>query len=235
MQVCPFGLEEASLDYQLLRWERGSQSDAEVDSGPLPITGILTVARHEAIDFKRTLIARAGARCVLMDIDGLALLNAAHALRPGQDTETSASDPVAVLHVGHAISTLAIGAPHSAPFVRDIPYAAQAMAEEMADNQGPFLQPSKAELQQVCRAMADQVNETLRYYAAQQSGPTPRALWISGGFATVPGFAEELNRVLARATVRPWNPLEQLDYADEELPAPGSAFAVAIGLAMRVL
>jgi Tfp pilus assembly PilM family ATPase len=182
-------------------------------------------------------------------VDGLALLNAVYALRPGQEPDEPITDPVAVLHVGHTTTTLAIGAPGVAPFVRDIPYAGQAVMAGIADHleikpqevlqhlrtEGVLPDEGLVALHQACQEMAEHVRETLRYHAAQQAGPGPASVWLSGGFASVPGFAEQLDRALNRVTIRVWDPLKQLGGPIEGQTAPGPAFAVAVGLAMRVL
>ena len=260
MQVCPFGLDQATVDYQLLDLDKApkekQKKGTKKNSAPANVMGILSVAQNKAVQFKRSLAARAGARCRLMDIDGLALLNAVQRL--GSDNEpdrTTADRTIAVLHVGHSCTTVAIGAPGVAPFVRDLAFAGQAIIESMAEqtelsrqkvtqalqvaqglsSKNEMSDTFRVPLQKACKQMVGHVKETLRYYATQKFGPAPSSVLVSGGFAAVPGFVDNLDKGLNGVHVRLWDPLDQLEISTPLQTAPGSAFAVAVGLALRVL
>lgn len=62
-QVCPFNVHDGPVDYQL------------IPNGADSVTGILVAATNKLIKSKVQLAKNASLDCVLMDIDGLALLN----------------------------------------------------------------------------------------------------------------------------------------------------------------
>ena len=83
-QVCPFNADQASVDFQLI-----SEIEAE------KTTGFLVAATNTLVTNKIQLAKDAGLKCVLMDIDGLALLNCFYGL--SSDNDKSAA---AILNVG---------------------------------------------------------------------------------------------------------------------------------------
>jgi type IV pilus assembly protein PilM len=89
--VCPFNPEQAVVDYQL------------IPNGNDKTRGILVAATNTLIKGKRHLAQKAGLKCVLMDVDGLALLNCFNNLFNGDEKSTTA-----ILNVGGSFTTLAI-------------------------------------------------------------------------------------------------------------------------------
>ena len=87
--------------------------------------------------------------------------------------------------------------------------------------------------------LAQSIHETLRYYVAQQAVHSLDTIWISGGFALTPGFVGCLGGELREYRLRLWNPMELLkcrqQHKRQSMLDQGPAYAVAVGLAMRVL
>jgi type IV pilus assembly protein PilM len=109
-QVCPFNIEEGAVDYQLM----GNGDDS--------VRGVLVAATRKVIKAKTRVAGGADLECVLVDVDGLALLNCfaqveCEAERPAEGRRTTA-----ILNVGSTYTTLAIGGSDGLPFVRDIVY-----------------------------------------------------------------------------------------------------------------
>ena len=239
-QVCPFNVDDVTVDYQLI----GNDKDN--------VRGILVAAMNKLINKKMELVKGASVDCALMDVDGLALLNCL------SECETdSAEQTIAILNIGHSYTTLIIMSGHEGaalPFIRDVAYAgkdvvkgiakenniSEASAKEILfGGESPTEQPIAIEesLKKACQKLIVDVTETLRFYTAQGKSSFVEKVFVCGGFATVKGLVDLLDRQLPTKIVL-WNPFEKLgcegDRSCEEiLQEDGPAMAVAAGLAMR--
>ncbi len=238
-QVCPFNADDATVDYQLL--ERGKED----------VRGILVAATNELINNKAKLAKKASVDCVLMDVDGLALLNCL------SECEDIAEQTTAVLNIGCSYTTLAIlgGRDVSAmPFIRNVSYAGndifraiaaennmseEAVREILFGDKEMEERPNAFEesFEKACDKLIVDVTESLRYYAAQDKSSFVEKIFVCGGFAMIEGLVDLLGRHLPSKVVL-WNPLEKLlcvanKSCKQILHENGPAMAVAAGLAMR--
>lgn len=236
-QVCPFNIDDGAVDYQLM------------PDGNNSITGVLVAATNAIIKSKRQLVKNASLDTVLMDVDGLALLNCFNECekpKPGRTTT--------ILNVGSSFTNLAIVGDNSLPFIRDLPYAGNNIIKDIADeNKVPIEtisrilsgseSPNKTELEldksleRACRKLIVDINETLRFYTAQGKSAVIDKIHVSGGFALVKGFLELLENHLPAKVVL-WNPFEKIrcqvgQNCRDILQKNGPEMAVAAGLAMR--
>jgi len=251
-QVCPFNVDDASVDYQLI-------SDGEDN-----VSGVLVAATNKLINRKSQLAKDATLNNVLMDVDGLALLNCFNNCSsfgklqnggsPSEREQSEAGRPVAILNVGSSFTNLAIMGDNSLPFIRDMAYAGDDIVKQIAtennvstetvgkilsgrENSGqPQLELGDS-LVEACQKLIVDVTETLRYYAAQEKSAVVKKVFVCGGFALVKGFVELLdNQLPAKAVL--WNPFDKMccdasQPCEEILRKSGPAMAVAAGLAMR--
>lgn len=238
-QVCPFPAEDSAIDYQLL------------PNGGANAKGVLVAAMHSLIADRRHIAREARLRCVLMDVDGLALLNCFERLKK-DDEGAEGDESVAILNVGNSHTTLAIMDNDGRPFIRDIAHAGDDIVKQIiaergacADTIRDILSGGSAavelgldeSLARACQKLVGDVNETLRYYAAQGKSANIDRLHVCGGFALTGGFIELLNRHISAECVL-WNPFDQMQcnpgrrYKDV-FAKQGPALAVAAGLAMR--
>jgi type IV pilus assembly protein PilM len=115
-QVCPFNIDDGKVDYQL------------VPDGDDSVSGILVAATNELIERKRQLAEEASLNCVMMDVDGLALLNCLEEYERNKAGQTA----TAILNVGSTYTNLAIMSDNDLPFARDIAYAGNDIIKEIA-------------------------------------------------------------------------------------------------------
>jgi type IV pilus assembly protein PilM len=234
-QVCPFNAEQAAIDYQL------------VPNGNDKTQGVLVAATNMLMTNKLQRVKEAGLKCVLMDIDGLALLNCLNGLVDEQERVGTA-----VLNVGASCTTLAIMGEGGWPFIRDMNFAGDEILRQMTAgndmtqtmfrailfDDGPDSQAEVGDnLEKACSELIADVSETLRFYAAQKKSTHVKKIFVCGGFARARGFVELLGRRLGM-DVRLWNPLESMqcgasDKSKNMYTTAGPAMAVAAGLAMR--
>ncbi len=235
-QVCPFNIDDSAVDYQLVPDSKNNTC------------GILVAATKRLIEKKRQLAREASLDCVLMDVDGLALLNCFNEYEKPEAGRTTA-----ILNVGNSSTALVIMGDNSLPFIRDMNYAGGTIIKEVAAEKGVSIEavrkallgiesPSGHEielgdsLEKACQKLIVDVAETLRYYAAQEKSGIIEKIYVCG-FAPVKGFVDLLNRRFPAKTVL-WNPFEKAACDGNQscrdiLKKDGPALVVAAGLAMR--
>ncbi len=234
-QVCPFNAADSVVDYHL------------IPNGDNKTRGILVAATNALIKNKVQLAKESALKCVLMDVEGLALLNCFNGLVNESETSTTA-----ILNVGGSGTTVAIMGSNGRPFIRDMTFAGDNIIKQIAADKGISTEDIKGILfgdstaaqmelhnnfEKACQKLIVDVSETLRYYAAQKQSRPVEKIFVCGGFALVRGFVELLNSRLSIEAVL-WNPFEKIrcdapqqfgDIVDKK----GPALAVAAGLAMR--
>lgn len=240
-QVCPFNAGDITVDYQLLRNNHDTAS------------GLLVAATKRLVESKVKLAKQASLDCVLMDIDGLALLNC---LSEGEKNGGSQAT-TAILNIGSSYTTLAImngRGKQSSPFVRDVAYAGFDIVKAIADEKNMSIQDVrnhlfedinsteetvsfKDSLEKACKKLIVDVTETLRFYTAQEKSSFVERVFVCGGFAMVRGLIEMLGRQIPAKIVL-WNPFDKFgctagQSCEEMLKKNGPAMAIATGLAMR--
>lgn len=236
-QVCPFNVDDGSVDYQL------------IPNGEDNVIGILVAATNKLMKNKIELAKNASLDCVLMDVDGLALLNCLSMYE-----ESKAGRTTAILNVGDSFTTLAIMSDNSVPFVRDIAYAGGNILEQIAaanDTSAEIVRKTLSgdseaaelelydSLESSCRKLIVDVTETLRYYTTQEKSSVVEKIFVCGGFSLVKGFVELLDRELP-ASAMLWNPFDKMRCdagrsCEGMLAERGPGLAVAAGLAMRTI
>ncbi len=241
-QVCPFNVDDGAVDYQLISNDKNN------------VTGTLVATTNKLIKNKIQLVENASLNCVLMDVDGLALLNCLSEYEKPTHGRTTA-----ILNVGNSFTTLAIMSDNALPFIRDIAYAGNAISEQIAsennvstesikkilrkepqglsDNSSTTQPEVRDSLEEACRQLIIDVTETLRYYAAQEKSAIIEKIFVCGGFSLAKGFVELLDKELDATTVL-WNPFDKIRcdagrLCKDTLASKGPAMAVAAGLAMR--
>jgi type IV pilus assembly protein PilM len=238
-QVCPFNAADSAVDYQL------------IPNGNDKTRGFLVAATNTLITGKTQLAKAANLKCILMDVDGLALLNCFNGLT-GEHKKAQTNQTTAILNVGASHTTLAIMDNNGQPFVRDTNYAGEDIIKQIAAENGMSIETIKGILyndstavepefynsfQKGCQKLISDVDETLRYYTAQSKSSNVEKLFVCGGFALAGGFVELLNSRLGIEAVL-WNPFDEMRcnanrQCEDILAKKGPAMAVAAGLAMR--
>lgn len=239
-QVCPFKTEDSTVDYQLLSNGNGSAR------------GVLVAATNALIKRKAWLANEASLGCVLMDVDGLALLNCF-----AECEKSRAGRTTGILNVGGSYTTLAIIGDNERPFVRDMTYAGDAIVNQIAAENNMPAEETKAvllgdsttgeselgdSLRKACGNLIVDVTKTSRYYMTQEQTDAVEKIFVCGGFALTKGFVEFLDSQIPAEVVL-WDPFDRVKcqvgrnhrgiLQKNVLQKNGPALAVAAGLAMR--
>ncbi len=169
-QVCPFNVDDGVVDYQII-------PSGESDNAA---TGVLVAASNDVIRRKVGIMEKANMSCVMMDVDGLALLNC---LIAGKNADTNISTS-AVLDIGTSCATLAVMGENGLPFVRTVPYAgndivdqiakennvsSKSVEDELYGSASPTIAPEnlQASMEKASIKLVSDVAETLRYHSTQ--------------------------------------------------------------------
>lgn len=238
-QVCPFNIniKDGTVDYQL------TATNGEKTAG------VMVAATNLLIKNKLQLVKDTSLECVLMDVDGLALLNCFM-----QCEKPEAGRTIAILNVGSSYTTLALTAvrPEAAPFIRDMAYAGDEIVKHIAagnnmsaedvlgilcgdsTDKQPELHDSMA---RACNKLIVDVVKTSQYYKIQGKSAALAKIYVCGGFSLVRGFVDLLNSQLPVKAVL-WNPFEKIQckagqWYKQIVEKNGPAMAVAAGLSMR--
>ncbi|MFC1636244.1 type IV pilus assembly protein PilM [Planctomycetota bacterium] len=240
-QVCPFNVTDIAVDYHV------------IPNGDAQTTGVLVAATNTIVAEKTQLVKDAGLKCVLMDIDGLALLNCHHGSVNGSG-KSPAGQSVAILNVGASHTTLAIMSNNGWPYIRDMSQGGEDIIMQIAalndtstetvrgilfDDMPPNELNLRDGLEKTCQKLTTDITGTLRFYATQAKSTDVEKILVCGGFALAKGFVDLLNNRLGTKAVL-WNPFDHMRIKSnrrcEEICAKtGPAMAVATGLAMRTI
>jgi len=240
-QVCPFNAADSAVSYHL------------IPNGDDKTRGVLVAATNTLVTSKVQFAKEARLNCVMMDVDGLALLNCFNGLANGPE-KSGSNRTVAILNVGGTHTTLAIMDNDGWPFIRDMTYAGNDIIAQIAAGNNTSTETVRGilsgdsasdeagfsgSLEKACHKLIADVGETLRYYTAQSASANVEKLFVCGGFALAGGFVELLNRRLGVEAVL-WNPFDKIcrnaNREHEDIYAKtGPAMAVAAGLAMRTI
>ena len=227
-QVCPFDAQNAAIDHQV------------VAATPTRTRGVLAAATNGLVEARQRLVEEAGLRCGMIDIEGLALLNAFHLLvLHGKETPERPTAH-AVLNLGTDHVTLAVASPEGIPFVRDLVLPGAAVqAQDPAASPGSWHGAMEPAWVEAMRPILDDVSKTIRFYLAQNPSLTIETVQVCGDLTASKGFVDLVKAGL-HVPAAVWNPMEHVDctlaQSGRDLAGKqGPAMALAVGLAMRTV
>jgi type IV pilus assembly protein PilM len=241
-QVCPFNTDEIAVDYRL------------IPDGGGKTRGYLVVATDNVVKGMVRLVNRAHLDCVLMDVDGLALINCFNELEKPEKNHGTA-----ILNIGSNNTTFAVEGDGGWPFIRNLSYAGDSIIEGIAaENEmtpdavkkmfsgdpKEITSSIQGSFKRACDRLINEVNKTVRYYAAQERSGDVRKLLVCGGFSLFGELVKILSGGLPME-VALWNPFEKIRchvgrnhrgvLVKNLVRKSGPAMAVAAGLAMRAI
>ena len=250
-QVCPFNVDDGVVDYQVV-------PSSEANNAAI---GVLVAAPNDVIRRKVRITGKAALDCVLMDVDGLALLNCLiESKNSGTNPLAGEVSPLAdisasaILDIGTSCTTLAVMGETGLPFIRTVPYAGNDIVAQIAkeNNVRPEVarneiygcasptipeQNLQTSMENACVKLVNDVAETLRYHSTQEKSLPVEQLLVCGTFGMVKRFVDILNKQLPIKAVL-WNPFDTMKCSVDRqcldvIQSKGPAMAVAVGLAMR--
>jgi type IV pilus assembly protein PilM len=240
-QYIPFDIQDVNLDYQVLDPGTGPESRGSMEV-------LLVAAKKDKIADYAGVIAQAGCVPVLVDVDAFALQNACEA-----NYGFGAADVVALVNAGASAVTVNIISGGQSLVTRDISLGGNAYTEaiqrelnlsfdqaEQAKKGEPVPGVSFDEVRPVLHAVTDtvllEIQKTFDFYRASATSDRIDRILLSGGAASVEGFAEALEERF-ESPVERFDPFKKIPLSpavaggrDQALTATA---AVAVGLALR--
>jgi type IV pilus assembly protein PilM len=246
-EVLPIPLEEAVLDYQVL--------DEYVDEeGETKRRVLLVVAYRDLIERYVAACKKAGLRLAGVDLEAFAILRA---LAPPVNGEASSSALV-VVGVGHERTTFAVSDGRNCQFTRVLDWGGSSLNAGIA--RALDLAPSEAEPIKLALSLAEpsipagltaeqaekvraaviqelhnfarELVSSLQFYQSQSGSLGIGEIVLTGGTASLPGFAAELAKLIG-VRVRVGDPLANVQVGkkvDRELPFGSLAAAIGLGI-----
>lgn len=231
-QHLPFDTASVELDFQIL-----------TSGNPMEV--LLVAARRDLVKNAAEVVRAAGLAVEVVDVDGFALHNALIHNHP------EAGEGVAlVADMGWEKTTVVVVEEGIPAVTRDLPIGVRALRDALQREAG--LDPESAEalvlgrqvspdVQGVIESVADEIAMGLeRASAFLKTRPAdlgPGRIYLSGGGARIPGFAEALGGILNVET-HVANPFEQIPVrpdacADLDLDEIAPMLLLPVGLALR--
>jgi type IV pilus assembly protein PilM len=250
-EALPIPIDEAVLDYQVL-------SETTNEEGEVSRRILLVLAYRDLIDRYVDACKKAGIQLVGIDLEAFALLRALGD-PPAADDDTPADAALVVVSIGHDRSTFAVSdgrvceftrvldwggqtldvaiareldvAPSEAsPFKRELslatPNVPEGLTQEQADG-------AREAVRRQLQTFARELVSSLQFYQNQPGSLGIGEILITGGTASLPGLAEELQRLMG-VRVAVGDPLMRVKLGRKvrETEQLGS-LAVAIGLGIE--
>jgi type IV pilus assembly protein PilM len=236
-QYVPFDMENVQLDFQILD---------PLDAG-LQMNVLLVAAKREVVDQRVSLLRDAGLAPNVVDVDSFALHNAFEFNYPDAMTGV-----VALVNVGHEISTVNVLQDGTLILTRDVPFGSRRLREDLRRLHGLSAEEAEAVLQarsprtgefrellsEGSEELAVGVERAVAFLSVSDAGGAGLGrVYLSGGGAKIPGLLDVVaQRLRARTEIA--SPLQRLrvrpDVAavfpvDELAPM----LMLSVGLALR--
>jgi type IV pilus assembly protein PilM len=238
-QYIPFDLSEVQLDYQVVGGGGGNPT----------LDVLLVAAKRDRIDDRAGIVAQAGRRPIVLDIEAFALANAYQMNYPDR------TDPLsALIHVGRSVTIVCLLERGEPVFTRDIAIGGQAHLDAIYRELGPmgvdevaahrilagqFPQGVSAEqvagvLRQASTQLVLETRKTIDFFRATAPVERLSRIVLSGGAWQAVGLVDLLASDFG-APVDVFDPFRRVTRPARAIgaEAAGPAYAVAVGLAMR--
>jgi type IV pilus assembly protein PilM len=236
-QYVPFDMSSVQLDFQVL----------DPDDDGLQMNVLLVAAKRELVDQRVMLLQDAGLSPAIVDVDAFALHNAF-----GHNYPDAGRGVVALVNVGHEISTILLQQDGVPVLNRDVPFGTRHVREELRRMHSLGAEEADAVLQGLSDKLPDCVpllterGEELAMAIERAvafmtvdgfEGGGVGTIYLSGGGARMPKLVDVIaNRLHSRVEIA--NPLQRLRVNSEasmQVPAEDLApmLMLPIGLALR--
>ena len=241
-QYIPFDIQDVNLDYQVLN--RGQSGDGK---GTMDV--LLVAAKKEKIADYTGVIAQAGRRAIVVDVDAFALQNAFEV-----NYGVEAGQVVVLLNAGASATNINILHGDQSVFTRDLSIGGNAYTEalqkelslpfdraEMAKRGTPVDGITFDDVRPVLHAMTEnvllEVQKTFDFFKATAASDKIDRIMLSGGASRAEGFLEMLTERF-EAPVEIFDPFRKVAFDARKFQVPDVAAiaptsAVAVGLALR--
>jgi type IV pilus assembly protein PilM len=241
-QYIPFDINDVNIDVQILEGASEDPSQMEV---------LLVAARKELVNEYQSLIAQAGLKPAVIDVDAFAVANMF------EQNYDATPETIALVNVGASNVNIHILRKGVSAFTRDVGMGGRQFTEEIQrtlnisyeeaeamkvggdEKDAAAVVPEEIErvLSSVGDALATEIQRSLDFYLSTSSDQGISRLYLSGGAARTPGLTRSIGRQtgLEVEIVDPFRriQIDERSFNPAFLADMAPQAAVVVGLAMR--
>ena len=237
-QYIPYPLDEVSLDFEV---------QAERPATPSKVNVLLVASRTENIDNRVEVLQLAGLNPRIVDVESYALERAFGVFA---DTLPIGANVVAILDIGHTMTTLCVMQDAKIIYTREQVFGGKQLTEDVQRRYGlSFAEAGRAKkentlpddfetevLTPFLDALVQQAARSLQFFFSSTQHNDIDHILLAGGSANIPGLAKLLQQKLGyRVTIA--NPFLQMGFSSQvdikKIENDASSLMVACGLALR--
>lgn len=237
-QYIPFPLDEASLDFEVLR---------ERLANPNRVNVLLVATRLENVEARSEVLELAGLTPKTADVESFAIENAYQVF---SDTLPMGVNTVGILDIGHTMTTLSVMQNNKVIYTREQVFGGKQLTQEIQNRYGlSFEEAGRAKksrslpddydvevLEPYLEAVVQQAARSLQFFFSSSQFNEIDHILLAGGNANIPGLAKLLQQKLGyRVTIA--NPFLQMGFSPQidikKIENDASSLMVACGLALR--
>ncbi|SIQ64145.1 pilus assembly protein PilM [Solilutibacter tolerans] len=235
----PYPIEEVNIDFNSIGTMPGAADMQQI---------LLVAARSEDVGTRQSALEIAGLKAQVMDVEAFAIENAFALMQPS--LKIPAGGLVALVDVGASMTTLNILRDGRSLYAREQVFGGRQLTEEIMRRYGlTYEEAGRAKrlgglpesyeyevLEPFRETLAQQVSRLLQFYYASSEYNRVDQIVLSGGCASIPGIAQQVEEQLGVSTVVA-NPLAQMTLGPrvqaQALAQDAPALMIACGLALR--
>ena len=237
-QYIPFPLDEVSLDFEVL---------PERLANPNRVKVLLVATRIENISVRTEVLELAGLTPKIADVESCAIENAYQVFA---DTLPIGVNTVAILDIGHTMTTLSVMQNGKVIYTREQVFGGKQLTQDIQNRYGlSFEEAGRAKkmqtlpddyetevLEPYLDAVVQQAARSLQFFFSSSQFNEIDHILLAGGNANITGLAKLIQQKLGyRVTVA--NPFLQMGFSNkvdiQKIEKDASSLMVACGLAMR--
>lgn len=235
----PYPIDEVNIDFNTLGAMPGAADMQQV---------LLVAARADDVGARQSALEIAGLKAQVMDVEAFAIENAFELMQPSLNIP--AGGLVALVDIGASMTTLNILRDGRSLYAREQVFGGRQLTEEIMRRYGlTYEEAGRAKrlgglpesydyevLEPFRETLAQQVSRLLQFYYASSEYNRVDQIVLSGGCASIPGIAQQVEEQLGVPTVVA-NPLAQMTLGPrvqaQALAQDAPALMIACGLALR--
>jgi type IV pilus assembly protein PilM len=237
-QYIPFPLDEVSLDFEVLPERLANPNHAKV---------LLVATSLENISVRSEILELAGLTPKIADVESFAIENAYQMFA---DTLPIGVNNVAVLDIGHTMTTLSVMQNGKVIYTREQVFGGKQLTQDIQNRYGlSYEEAGRAKkdqslpddyetevLEPYLEALVQQAARSLQFFFSSSQFNEIDHILLAGGNANIPGLAKLIQQKLGyRVTLA--NPFLQMGFSNKvdlkQIEKDASSLMVACGLAMR--
>ncbi|MFA6052856.1 MAG: pilus assembly protein PilM [Methylobacter sp.] len=239
-QYVPYSLDEVNFDFEVQGQNENNQEMVNV---------LLAASRKEIIEDRIEVLAKAGLKAKIVDVEAFAMENA-FTLLIGQLPGAVEGQTVAIVDIGATMTTLSVIYNSRAVYTREQGFGGKQLTEEIQRRYGlTYEEAGLAKklgglpdnyaidvLEPFKRAMVQQIQRSIQFFVSSSANRHIDSIVLAGGCALIPGIDKLVQQAIGVPAIIA-NPFVNMTLSSKVTPQSlsndASAMMIACGLALR--